>query len=70
MNSRERFLAAMSREIPDRVPRDISWELSPIAFEKFKQNTGLSDYLEYFKIGQKTYMNLGIFGLVRFVFFF
>ena len=38
MIPRERLLKAMSREGPDKVPRDISWGMSPIAFEKFKEN--------------------------------
>ena len=50
MNSRQRFLTALSRGIPDRVPRDLSWGLSPIFYKKFKKNTGEDDFNKYFKI--------------------
>lgn len=50
MIPRERLLKAMSREVPDKVPRDISWGMSPIAFEKFKEKTGSSDFMDYFKV--------------------
>ena len=44
MNSRKRLLTALSRGVPDRVPRDLSWGFSPAFYEKFKQNTGATDY--------------------------
>ena len=50
MNSRERLLTAMSRGIPDRVPRDLSWGFAPLFYEKFKENTGKEDYLSYFEV--------------------
>jgi hypothetical protein len=40
MNSRERVLAAVRREKPDKIPRDLSWGLSPAAYELFKAKTG------------------------------
>jgi uroporphyrinogen decarboxylase len=50
MTSRQRVLAAVRREVPDRVPRDISWGLTPRVQEVFRQRTGKSDPLEYFKV--------------------
>ena len=49
MNSRERLLAAMSREVPDRVPRDISWGMTQDIVERCIKETGTSDYQTYFK---------------------
>jgi uroporphyrinogen decarboxylase len=50
MTSRERVVTAMNREIPDRVPRDISWGLAPAVFERFKRETGTEDFLSWFKV--------------------
>ncbi|MCL2740675.1 MAG: hypothetical protein FWE70_01000 [Oscillospiraceae bacterium] len=50
MTSRERLLTAMSGGIPDRVPRDIAWGMTPMAYETFKANTGETDYMAYFKV--------------------
>jgi uroporphyrinogen decarboxylase len=50
MTSRERVLAAARRGRPDRVPRDISWGMSPGALQTFKANTGREDYLGYFGV--------------------
>jgi hypothetical protein len=43
MNSRERVLAVLNRETPDRVPVDI-W-LAPELVEAFKQKLGVDDEL-------------------------
>ena len=40
MTSRERVLSAMSCQTPDRVPRDISWGMTPIALQAFREKTG------------------------------
>jgi uroporphyrinogen decarboxylase len=53
MNSRERLLTAMSRGIPDRVPRDLSWGFSPLFYEKFREKTGRTDYLSYFEVDSR-----------------
>ena len=50
MTSRERVLAAIAREVPDRVPVDISWGLTPLVKEVFRQKTGQTDYLAYFGV--------------------
>ncbi|MGA2975361.1 MAG: uroporphyrinogen decarboxylase family protein [Spirochaetia bacterium] len=50
MTSRERVLAAVRREEPDRVPRDLSWGLTPAAYELFTRKTGQTDPLAYFKV--------------------
>ena len=50
MNSRERVLAAVRRQVPDRVPRDMSWGMSPRVTEMFKEKTGGADPLAYFKV--------------------
>ncbi len=47
MNSRERVLAVLSRETPDRVPVDI-W-LVPELVGKFKQKLGVDDELEIYR---------------------
>jgi uroporphyrinogen decarboxylase len=58
MTSRERVLAAVNRRVPDRVPRDISWGLSPAAFERFKRETGTEDFHAWFKVDTR-YVNEG-----------
>jgi uroporphyrinogen decarboxylase len=50
VNSRERVLAAVRRQEPDRVPRDLSWGLSPHVSRVFTEMTGLTDPLAYFKV--------------------
>lgn len=53
MNSRERFLTALSRGIPDRVPKDLSWGLTPLFEQKFRKKTGSTDYEKYFGIDHR-----------------
>ncbi len=50
MTSRERVLAAVRRQEPDRVPRDLSWGLTPAVEKVFRERTGRSDPLEYFQV--------------------
>jgi uroporphyrinogen decarboxylase len=50
MNSRERVLAAVRREKPDKIPRALSWGLSPAAYELFKAKTGETDPYDYFDV--------------------
>ncbi len=50
MNSRERVHAALSRQVPDRVPVDLSWGFTPPFYEKFRRITGETDYEKYFGI--------------------
>ena len=50
MDCRQRLLAAVRREKPDRVPRDLSWGLSPRAYELFREKTGETDPYDYFKV--------------------
>ena len=50
MTSRERVVAAMNREVPDRVPRDISWGLTPAVLERFRRETGSEDFHAWFKV--------------------
>jgi uroporphyrinogen decarboxylase len=50
MNSRERVLAAARRTAPDRVPRDMSWGMTPRVEELFREKTGRADPLTYFKV--------------------
>ncbi|MEG2575751.1 MAG: uroporphyrinogen decarboxylase family protein, partial [Christensenella sp.] len=40
MTSRERVLKAMRREIPDKIPKDMSWGMTPIAQGVFEEQTG------------------------------
>jgi len=48
MDSRTRVITALRRQIPDRVPCDLSWGLSPGILEIFKQKTGEADPDNYF----------------------
>lgn len=51
MTSRERVLKAMRREIPDKVPKDMSWGMTPIAQKVFEEKTGgMQSPEEYFGI--------------------
>ena len=50
MTSRERVLKAVSRQKPDRVPKDVSWGFTPPVLETFRQKTGSSDPEEYFGV--------------------
>lgn len=50
MNARERVLKALSREMPDRVPVDLSWGFTPPFLEKFTKMTGETDYEKYFHV--------------------
>jgi len=48
MTPRQRVLAAMRREEPDRVPRELSWGgFTPALMEIFRQKTGAEDPAEY-----------------------
>ena len=47
MNARERVLAVLNRETPDRVPVDI-W-LVPELVEKFKQKLGVDNELDVYR---------------------
>jgi len=48
MNSRERTLAVLAREKPDRLPREL--KLTPALLEDFEKRTGASDPSEYFAL--------------------
>lgn len=48
MNGRERVLAVVNRQIPDRIPKDLSWGLCPALEKEFERRTGQKDYYEYF----------------------
>ena len=50
MTPKERVLTALRRKKPDKVPKDLSWGLSPGALAKFKKATGHEDYLDYFGV--------------------
>ena len=50
LTSRERVLKAVSRQKPDKVPKDVSWGFSPQVMETFREKTGCEDPLEYFDI--------------------
>jgi len=50
MTSRERVMTAMAREVPDRIPYDLSWGMTPLAYKTYVQKTGgLVSPEEYFK---------------------
>ncbi|NLC56108.1 MAG: hypothetical protein GX774_04650 [Armatimonadetes bacterium] len=46
MTPRERVLAAVNRQPPDRVPKEAGF--TPAVYERFRQETGASDPAEYF----------------------
>jgi uroporphyrinogen decarboxylase len=46
MTSRERTLAVLARELPDRLPREL--KLTPALLEEFEKRTGANDPGEYF----------------------
>jgi len=48
MNSRERFLMAMDRKVPDRVPVTLYGGFTPKVMEVFRKKTGCNDPSEYF----------------------
>jgi len=49
---RERVLKAVSRngQMPDRVPKDISWGFTPAVMDAFHRHTGSSDPEDYFGV--------------------
>lgn len=49
-SSRERVLTALSRGVPDRVPKDLSWGLTPAGLREFQQRTGAEDPHDYFDV--------------------
>lgn len=50
LTPRERVLRAVTRRKPDKVPKDLSWGLTPTVLETFKQKTGRDDPDEYFGV--------------------
>ncbi len=48
--SRDRFLAAMRRGVPDRVPRNLAFGLAPAQMHVFRERTGAQDPFDYFGI--------------------
>lgn len=50
MTPRERVLVAMRRQIPDRVPKHISWGFTLPVMDLFREKTGAQDPNEYFDI--------------------
>lgn len=47
---RERLIAAVSGGRPDRVPKDISWGLTPAIQQLFREKTGQDDPNDYFGV--------------------
>lgn len=50
LTPRQRVLKAVNRQIPDKVPKDLSWGFTPAVMEAFRTNTGREDPEEYFDI--------------------
>jgi uroporphyrinogen decarboxylase len=48
--SRDRFLAAMTHRVPDRVPRNLAFGLAPAQLKVFQERTGAQDPFDYFGI--------------------
>lgn len=54
MTSRERVIAVLSREMPDRLPRE--FKLTPPLHESFVRETGTEDFTEYFVLDTREVM--------------
>lgn len=50
MTSRERVLAVLNRQKPDKIPKDLSWGLCPAKYEEFRLKTGQDNFWEYFQL--------------------
>ncbi len=50
LTSRDRVLRAVSRQKPDKVPKDISWGFTPSVLDTFRQKTGQEDPEDYFGV--------------------
>ena len=50
MNSRERVLAVVNRQKPDRIPKDLSYGLCPAKEAELKERTGSDNYWDYFDL--------------------
>jgi uroporphyrinogen decarboxylase len=48
--SQKRFVTAMSRRAPDRVPRNLAFGLTPAKLTEFLEKVGTQDPFDYFKI--------------------
>lgn len=54
LTSRERVLTAMRRQLPDRVPYDLTHGLTPPRLDKFQRETGQKDPWDYFGTDART----------------
>jgi uroporphyrinogen decarboxylase len=52
MNPRERVLAAMRRQVPDKVPREMSF--TPLILDEFRRRTGVTHPADYFDFEVRT----------------
>ncbi len=59
MTPRERVLTAVARQRPDRVPKDLSWGLTPPVRRLFQERTGRDDPEEYFGVDVR-FVGLGL----------
>lgn len=59
MTPRERVLTAVSRQRPDRVPKDLSWGLTPPVRRVFQEKTGRDDPEDYFGVDVR-FVGLGL----------
>ena len=50
LTPRERVLRAVTRQKPDRVPKDLSWGFTPAVMDTFKARTGCDDPEAYFGV--------------------
>jgi uroporphyrinogen decarboxylase len=48
MNSRERVMTALRREVPDRVPFDLSYGFVGAAYDNFVKHSGTTNHFDYF----------------------
>ncbi len=50
LTPRERVIKAVTRQKPDKVPKDTSWGFTPAVYETFRQKTGCDNVEDYFGV--------------------
>ncbi|HUU26908.1 MAG TPA: uroporphyrinogen decarboxylase family protein [archaeon] len=55
MNSKERVMTALRREVPDRVPFDLSYGFVGAAYDNFVRRSGTTSHFDYFGLDVEYY---------------
>jgi len=50
MDSKERVMTALRREVPDRVPFDLSYGFAGAAYDNFVSRSGSTNHFDYFDL--------------------